>query len=131
MNRFRSLIAAAVLCALVAGGIASAADAPYEIDVLVPVTGGGAFLGKSYQEALTALESVVNASGGIHGRPLKFVVSDSQTSGQVGLQIVNGLLAKHVALFIDGGPSTVCSSTIPLVQTAGPMDYCLSPVVTP
>jgi branched-chain amino acid transport system substrate-binding protein len=80
---------------------------------------------------LTALEDTVNASGGIHGRPLKFVVSDSQTSGQVGLQIVNGLIAKHVQLFIDGGPSPVCSSTIPIVAAAGPLDYCLSPVITP
>jgi branched-chain amino acid transport system substrate-binding protein len=110
---------------------ASAAEPPYEINVLVPVTGGGAFLGKSYEEALTAIENTINATGGIHGRPLTFVVSDSQTAGQVGLQIVNGLVAKHVALFIDGGPSPVCSSTIPIVQAAGPLDYCLSPVITP
>lgn len=109
----------------------SAAETPYEINVVVPVTGGGAFLGKSYQEALTALESAVNRTGGIQGHPLKFVVSDSQTNGAVGLQIVNSLIAKHVPLFIDGGPSTVCNASIPIVQSAGPLDYCLSPVISP
>ena len=110
---------------------ATAPEPPYEINVLVPATGGGAFLGKSYQESLTALTETVNANGGIRGRPVKFVITDSQTSGQVGLQIVNGLVASHVALFIDGGPSPVCNATIPMVQTNGPLDYCLSPVVSP
>ena len=131
MKLLRTLAAAvafAGVCAPLAGG---AAEVPYEINVLVPVTGGGAFLGKSYQESLTAIEATVNASGGIHGRPVKFVVSDSQTSGQIGLQIVNALVAKHVDLFIDGGPSPVCSATMPIVQNAGPLDYCLSPVVSP
>ena len=131
MKRLSAVVAAVLLLCSAAGAAVSAAESPYEVNVLVPMTGGGAFLGKSYQEALTALENVVNGSGGIKGRPLKFVVSDSQTSGQGGLQIVNGLIAKHVALFIDGGPSPVCSSTMPIVENAGPLDYCLSPVITP
>ena len=131
MKRLRIVATACAVLALLLPPMRSSAADTYEINVLVPVTGGGAFLGKSYQEALTALENTVNSTGGIRGRQLKFVVSDSQTSGQVGLQIVNGLIAKHVALFIDGGPSPVCSSTIPIVAVAGPLDYCLSPVITP
>jgi len=130
--RILRLLTAIVACGALLQTIpAFAAEPPYEINVLVPVTGGGAFLGKSYQEALTALEHTVNGTGGIQGHPLKFVVSDSQTNGAVGLQIVNGLIAKHVQLFIDGGPSTVCNSSMPVVQTAGPLDYCLSPVISP
>jgi branched-chain amino acid transport system substrate-binding protein len=110
---------------------ASVAGPPYEINVLVPLTGGGAFLGKSYTESFRALEIAVNASGGIQGHPLKFILNDTQTSPQTGLQIVNGLIAKHVALFIDGGPSTVCLSTVPIVLKSGPVDYCLSPVIHP
>ena len=132
MKRIVRIATALAACCLIAPLAAvAAAPEPYEINVLVPQTGGGAFLGKSYEEALTALEATVNSTGGIHGRPLKFVIADSQTSGQVGLQIVNGLVAKHVPLFIDGGPSPVCNASIPVVQTAGPLDYCLSPVVTP
>jgi phenylpropionate dioxygenase-like ring-hydroxylating dioxygenase large terminal subunit len=47
------------------------------------------------------------------------------------LQLVNGLIAKHVNAFIDGGPSAVCSASIPTVVNAGPVDYCLSPAVHP
>jgi branched-chain amino acid transport system substrate-binding protein len=128
----RSVLAiVAGLLTLVGATGARAADPPFEFNVLVPVTGGGAFLGKSYEEALTAAEGVVNDTGGIRGRPLKFVISDSQTSGQVGLQIVNSLIAKHVTLFIDGGPSPVCNSSIPLIEKSGPLDYCLSPTISP
>lgn len=104
---------------------------PYEINALVPLTGSGAFLGKSYTETFHALEIAVNTTGGIKGRPLKFVLNDTQTSPQTGLQIVNGLMSKHVAVFIDGGPSTVCLSTVPIVLKTGPVDYCLSPVIHP
>jgi len=68
---------------------------------------------------------------GIQGRPLKFVLSDTQTNPQVALQLVNGLIAKHVAVFIDGGPAGVCSASIPVVLNSGPLDYCLSPGVHP
>jgi len=42
---------------------------PYAINALVPLTGGGAFLGSAYKEALAAVETIVNRTGGIQGRP--------------------------------------------------------------
>jgi branched-chain amino acid transport system substrate-binding protein len=104
---------------------------PYTFEVLIPVTGSGAFLGKSYQETFRALEIAVNASGGIKGHPVKFVLNDTQTNPQTGLQLVNDLIAKRVVAFVDGGPSTVCSASVPLVVKTGPVDYCLSPVIHP
>jgi branched-chain amino acid transport system substrate-binding protein len=120
-----------LVCTLAASGSAQAAREPYEINALVPLTGGGAFLGSAYKEALAAVETIVNRTGGIQGRPLKFVLSDTQTNPQVALQLVNGLIAKHVAVFIDGGPAGVCSASIPVVLNSGPLDYCLSPGVHP
>ena len=110
---------------------AAPAGAPYVINVIAPMTGSGAFLGKDYKEAFEALEVAVNRSGGIAGRPVKFQLGDSQTSGQVGLQLANGFIAQHAQVFIDGGPSTVCNSSVPVVQDNGPVDYCLSPVIQP
>jgi branched-chain amino acid transport system substrate-binding protein len=120
-----------LVCALAVSGSAQDAREPYEINALVPLTGGGAFLGGSYKEAFAAVEAIVNRAGGIQGRPLKFVFSDTQTNPQVALQLVNGLIAKHVAVFIDGGPAGVCSASIPVVLNSGPLDYCLSPGVHP
>jgi branched-chain amino acid transport system substrate-binding protein len=112
------------------GGRAQTA-APVEINAVIPLTGGGAFLGKAYLQAFTALETVVNRGGGIQGHPIKFVYADSQTNPQVSLQLVNGLIARHVNVFIDGAPAGVCSASIPIVVSTGPVDYCLSPGVHP
>ena len=46
------------------------AATPYVIDVVMPLTGGAAFLGKGEQRSLQLAEKVVNASGGIDGAPL-------------------------------------------------------------
>ena len=77
------------------------------------------------------MELLVNSTGGIQGHPLKIVTADTQTNGQVDVQLVNGLLAKHAQAFIDGAPSTACLASIPLVEKNGPVDYCLSPAVHP
>jgi branched-chain amino acid transport system substrate-binding protein len=124
-----AVVSALLMLANSAG--APGADPPYEINAILPLSGGGAFLGKSEQEGLGALEATINATGGIRGRNVKIVVGDSQTSGQVGLQLVNSLVAKHVPLFFDGAPSTVCNSSIPLVEKTGPLDFCLSPLIYP
>ena len=110
---------------------AEATGPDYQLNAIVPVTGGGAFLGVAYQQAFRAIENVVNASGGIKGRRLKFVIADSQSSGQVDVQLVNGLIAGHVPAFIDGGPSPACGPSLPLVEKTGPVDYCLSPAIHP
>ena len=44
---------------------AAAADT-FDIDVVLPLTGGAAFLGKSEQQALTLYEKVVKDGGGIN-----------------------------------------------------------------
>ncbi len=119
-------------CAMLSAGATGAATLePYEINAIIPLTGAGAFLGKAYLETFRAIEQVVNSSGGIQGHPLKFVTGDTQTNAQVDVELVNGLLAKHVPVFIDGAPSPMCLASIPLVVTNGPVDYCLSPVIRP
>jgi branched-chain amino acid transport system substrate-binding protein len=114
-----------------AADVRSAPLEPYEINAVIPLTGGGAFLGKAYVETFRAVEKLVNGSGGIQGHPLKFVTADTQTNGQVDVELVNSLIAKKVPVFIDGAPSTVCLPSIPLVVGNGPVDYCLSPVIHP
>jgi branched-chain amino acid transport system substrate-binding protein len=130
MNKVLAML---LLVALTQAGTAaiSAPQEPYEINVITPATGSGAFLGKSYKETFSALEVAINRSGGIRGRRVAFVLNDSQTTPQTGLQIVNAMISKHVPVFIDGGPSTVCGASVPIVVNNGPVDYCLSPVIHP
>jgi len=41
----------------------AATDDSFEINVITPATGSGAFLGKSYKETFGALEVAINRSG--------------------------------------------------------------------
>ena len=133
MRLFRMLVAIALIAGAPAASIAAdrAPLAPYELNAIIPLTGAGAFLGKAYVDGMRAIELDINSTGGIAGHPLKFVVADTQSSGQVDLQLVTSLMAKHVPVFIDGAPANVCLPSIPLVAKDGPVDYCLSPAIHP
>src|SRR5258708_34271220 len=51
---------------------ARAGEAAYEIDTIVPLTGGAAFVGKSMQDTMQLSEKTLNKAGGIGGRPPPF-----------------------------------------------------------
>jgi branched-chain amino acid transport system substrate-binding protein len=106
------------------------AATPYEINAIVGLTGPYAFVGHALMQGLTGFEDSVNKAGGIEGRPIHFVFSDDQSSPQVAVQLVNGLIAKKVPIFL--GPTGVgnCNAVAPLVKD-GPVDYCLSPGIAP
>jgi branched-chain amino acid transport system substrate-binding protein len=121
-------VAAAALLTLTPPGV-SAAD-PFEINAILSITGSAAFTGSSMTRTLSIIEKQVNATGGIGGRPLHFVVSDDQSSPQVAVQIVTGLIAKHVPAIIGPALAATCRASMPLLEN-GPVMYCLSPVLYP
>lgn len=124
---FPGLLSSLTMAAmLVAAPARLPADEPYEIDVLLPITGGGAFLGKEDTDSLGVVETLVNKSGGIKGRPIHFKIYDDQTNPQVAVQLANEIIAKNVPVFL--GPQLVggCNAVLPLLKT-GPVMYCLSP----
>jgi branched-chain amino acid transport system substrate-binding protein len=107
------------------------AGQPFDINAVLPITGSAAFLGATYKSTLVAAENVINASGGIAGRPVHFVVADSTTSPPVSVELTNGLSAANVPVFFEGGPSAICNATLALVEKKGPVSYCLSNGVHP
>lgn len=123
--------ASAIALALVFGGAGStrAAD-PYDINVILPLTGGGAFLGQGHRANLDILAEVVNKSGGIKGRPLHFVYHDDQSSPQVAVQLANEVLAEKPAVILGSSLVAMCAAIAPLM-TSGPVDFCLSPAYHP
>ncbi len=86
-----ALLAAAVLFAT---PLASYAVDPYELNVVLSLTGSGSFLGKSEAATLALLEAYENKLGGINGRPIKFVIVDDQSNPQVAVQLTNAILQK-------------------------------------
>lgn len=108
---------------------ASAAD-PFEINAILPMTGAGAFLGKEESDALNVIQTLTNKSGGIGGRPIKFVIADDQSNPQVALELANGVIAKKVAVILGSALVSNCSAMMPLVKD-GPVMYCFSPGIHP
>lgn len=101
-----------------------AAD-PFEINVIIPLTGFGAFLGRSEQISLGVAEEIMNKAGGINGRPVHFVIQDDQTSPQVAVQLLNGVLAKSVPIVMGSTLTAICGAMAPFVKD-GPVEWCFS-----
>ena len=122
------LVTAALLAGLV-GTAARAAD-PYEINVVLPLSGGASFLGKAEQQSLQLVEKSTNDTGGIQGRPLKFVFHDDQSSPQTAVQLASQVVASKPAVMIGSSIVAMCNAMAPLM-TAGPVQYCMSPGIHP
>ncbi|HXP93759.1 MAG TPA: ABC transporter substrate-binding protein [Candidatus Binatia bacterium] len=122
-------------CARVAGLVLSlallvtslpglAAD-PYEINVVLSMTGPGSFLGKNEAAALALIEQNTNKAGGIGGRPIKFVVVDDQSSPQVAVQLTNNILAKNPPVVLGSTLVAACTAMAAMMKN-GPVLYCFS-----
>lgn len=133
MFKFRrdlGLVAAAMGAFVFLAPCSAIAAAPYNIDVMLPATGGAAFLGRGERTAVGVLEKYINAQGGIGGRPVHFRYFDTQSNPQTALQLASELLASHPTVIL--GPSLVatCRAIAPLMKD-GPVDYCFSPGIHP
>jgi branched-chain amino acid transport system substrate-binding protein len=128
VRRLLAFASAVVLGALPVGGRAAAE--PYDFDVILPLSGPGAFTAASQQKALLALEDVVNRDGGIAGRPVHFTFLDDQSNPQVSLQLANEAIAKKPAVVFGSSLGALCKAMIP-VFASGPVEYCFSPVISP
>lgn len=109
---------------------ARAADS-FDIPVIMPLTGGGSFLGQGEQKSLQLAEKVANAGGGIGGKQVHFVFHDDQTSPQVAVQLTNEIVAAHPSVLLGSSIVAMCSAMGPLVQANGPVEYCFSPGIHP
>src|ERR1700722_17634087 len=93
-----ALVAAIALLAGLPGP--SGAAEPYEINVILSLTGFAAFAGKEIVDALHLVEDEVNNTGGIQGRPIKFAISDDTSNPQVTVQLMTALVAKRAPIVI-------------------------------
>jgi branched-chain amino acid transport system substrate-binding protein len=131
-KRFAGAAVAAALMLLAApGALPAAAADPFEIPVVMPLTGGGAFLGTSELQSLQIIEKMVNKSGGIKGRPIHFAVQDDQSNPQVAIQLTNGALAKKPPVILGSAVVAMCNAMAALVKAAGPVQFCFSPGIHP
>ena len=121
----------ALLAMLLAAALATAQAAePLDIQVIVALTGNGAFLGQGERVALQRAETLINETGGIAGRPIRYVLHDDQSNPQTAVQIATDLIAAGTNVIL--GPSLVaeCNATAPLMKK-GPLMWCFAPGIHP
>lgn len=127
----RAALALASLALILAQAPPVRAAEPFEIDVILSLTGPFAFLGKSENASLQTLEPLINKQGGINGQPIKFVIYDDQTNPATAVQLANAIIAKKPALMLGPANLAACLAVAPLVRAAGPVMYCLAPTIHP
>ena len=117
------------MAALVLLGTLGAAPEPFTIDVVLPLTGGGAFLGTAEQRAIQRFEATQGKEG-IGGRPIHFVFHDDQSSPQTAVQLATQIVAAKPPVLIGSALVGMCNAMAPLMRR-GPVMYCTSPGVYP
>ena len=125
VKSLRWLAVAALTCSLPA-----VAAEPYDIDVVLPLTGPAAFLGKAEQISLQQAEKMLAKTDGIGGRPVKFVFHDDQSSPQAAVQLATQIVTTRPAVVLGSGIVAMCNAMAPLMKD-GPVMYCFSPGVYP
>ncbi len=118
-------------CSIVVGASSIAAAEPYNIYVILSLTGPFGLIGAEEAVSLRILEEVVNKKGGIRGRPVHFVIADDQTQPAVAVQLANAILEKHLPVLLRPTGTASCLAVTPLVTAGGPLNYCYSPAVQP
>ena len=130
-----SIIAVALAACLAVCGATTARAAtpgePFELPVILSLTGTAAFVGKEETNSLNIIAQTVNAHGGVRGRTLRFKIEDDQSSPQVGVQLVNALVAAHAPVILGPTFTAVCAAAAPIVKDNGPVMYCYTPGIHP
>jgi branched-chain amino acid transport system substrate-binding protein len=104
---------------------------PYEINVILSLSGIAAFIGTQEATSLRALEAVENKAGGINGRPIKFVIVDDASNPVNAVQLANQIIAKKVPLLLGPTLTADCDAVYSIVKNEGPVEYCFSPALHP
>lgn len=128
MKKFSRLVFFSAV--LLSATSASFAVEAFNIDVVLPLTGAAAFLGKAEQLALQQAEKSLTGAQGISGRPVKFVFHDDQSSPQTAVQLATQIVASNPPVVLGSAVVAMCNAMAPLMKN-GPVLYCLSPGVHP
>ena len=89
----RTSLALALALPLALGALPVRAADTYDIHAVLPLTGGGAFIGTAMKANFEALETVINKDGGVNGKPVHFVLHDDETNPQRAVERTTEVLA--------------------------------------
>ncbi len=128
-RKIRLAVVAALALTVVLGRPVVAAE-PFDVPVVLPLTGGAAFLGIGEKTALQLAEGVINAKGGVRGSKLQFTFYDDQSSPQVAVELTSRIKTSHPPVMLGSAIVAMCNAMAPAIAD-GPVMYCLSPGIHP
>ena len=110
----------AALVAAIPGRGARAADAPYRVGALNPVTGAGSTYGGGMQKSILFALDEVKRAGGVDGRPIEVYAEDTQTSPDAAVLAARKLIdANKVEAILGTWSSSVSLAVQPITNAAG------------
>jgi branched-chain amino acid transport system substrate-binding protein len=114
MQTRRSVLAAS-LAAAALPRIAVAQSTPIRLAALVPLSGAGGSYGPVMAKAAQAVIDQVNGAGGILGRRIELIVSDTQTNPDAGVRAARQLIdVQKVSAIMGTWASAVTTAVAPL-----------------
>ena len=109
---------------LVPAGVERKGDGVLKIGSLLPETGSLAFLGPPEFAGVEYAISLINAAGGILGKPVEYVQGDSgDTSTDTASTTVDRLLGENVDAIIGAASSSVTLTVIDKITAAGVVQF--------
>lgn len=91
-----------------------------KIGVYTPLTGASAEVGNNISNNLNLAVEEINAAGGICGKPVELVFSDSQNDAKQAVQIAQSYIEdESILAILTGGNSTCDLAAAPYCQDAG------------
>jgi branched-chain amino acid transport system substrate-binding protein len=129
-GQMRSALWLATVAACLAAACSARAAENLDIPVVLPLTGGAAFLGQGERDALKIQQDMVNARGGLNGTNVRYVFYDDQSSPQIAVQLANQIAAQKPSVIIGSAIVAMCNAMTPMLAK-GPVLYCLSPGIFP
>jgi branched-chain amino acid transport system substrate-binding protein len=117
----RNLLAGSAAAGLSAAlaGTARAQTRELVLGIVNPLTGPGADLGISAQQAIDPAIDAINKAGGVNGMKVRAVYRDDQSNPRTGVQVVTELLQRErVAMVMGANLTHVAFALAPVVNQA-------------
>lgn len=104
---------------------AGLAASPVKVGVTIPLSGGAGRQGQDVANAIGAMAALINADGGVMGRPIELLVRDDESTPAIGVAKANELVSAGVDVVIEGWNSPVTLAMQTVLARAGILDITM------
>ena len=96
-----------------------------KVGVIIPLSGGAGRQGQDVTNCIQAMASLINADGGVMGRPVELLVRDDESTAAIGIAKANELISAGVAVVLEGWNSPVTLAMQSVLARANVLDITM------